>query len=80
MVEAQSVAKRAKNAAVDVLMKPIGWSDRNVIYVAWGACQAQVEKNGGPKVGTEENSNKHRTLLCGFRKNRGEQKIQTPGF
>ena len=55
VVEAQSVAKRARNAAVDVLMKPIGWSDRNVIYVAWGACQAQVEKNGGPKVGTEEN-------------------------
>ncbi len=39
----------------DVLMQPIGMMDRFVVCRIFGACQAQVEKNGGAKVGTEAN-------------------------
>lgn len=39
----------------DLLMKPIGMVDRFVVSRLFGACQVQVEKNGGAKVGTEEN-------------------------
>ena len=39
----------------DLLMKPIGMMDRFVVSRLFGACQVQVEKNGGAKVGTEEN-------------------------
>ena len=39
----------------DVLMKPIGWVDRLVVKKLFGACQVQVEKNGGAKAGTKEN-------------------------
>ena len=39
----------------DVLMKPIGMVDRLVVAKLFGACQVQVEKNGGAKVGTKEN-------------------------
>ena len=52
---------RAKRAASgisrfsDLLMAPIGKTDRFVVGRVFGACQAQVEKNGGPKVGTKEN-------------------------
>ena len=37
------------------LMTPIGKVDRFVVCRLFGACQAQVEKNGGGKVGTEKN-------------------------
>ena len=43
------------NKVSEVLMAPIGKVDRFVICRLFGACQAQVEKNGGAKVGTEEN-------------------------
>ena len=43
------------NKVSGVLMAPIGKVDRFVISRLFGACQAQVEKNGGAKVGTEEN-------------------------
>ena len=33
----------------------IGKTDRFVICRLFGACQVQIEKNGGPKVGTERN-------------------------
>lgn len=39
----------------DKLMKPIGWMDRFTITKLFGACQVQVEKDGGAKVGTEAN-------------------------
>jgi hypothetical protein len=39
----------------DFLMKPIGKVDRFVITKLFGACQVQVEKNGGAKVGTDAN-------------------------
>ena len=39
----------------DVLMKHIGFADRFVVKWLWGSCQLQVEKNGGGKLGTENN-------------------------
>lgn len=39
----------------DVAMLPIGKVDRLVITRLFGACQVQVEKEGGAKVGTEAN-------------------------
>lgn len=47
----------------DVLMKPIGKVDRFVIKKLFGACQVQVEKNGGAKVGTKENKRAAGELL-----------------
>lgn len=43
------------NKLTDVLMAPIGKVDRFVIGRLFGACQIQVERNGGPKINTEEN-------------------------
>ena len=51
------------NKAGDLLMKPIGIVDRFVIKELFGACQVQVEKNDGLKVGTEENKIKAGELL-----------------
>ncbi len=39
----------------DVAMLPIGKVDRLVVTRLFGACQVQIEKNGGAKVGTKEN-------------------------
>ena len=39
----------------NLLMQPIGMMDRFVVCRIFGACQAQAEKNGGAKVGTESN-------------------------
>lgn len=39
----------------DVLMAPIGKMDRFVVCRLFGACQVQVAKNGGAKIGTEAN-------------------------
>ena len=39
----------------DALMVPIGKVDRFVVTRLFGAAQVQVEKNGGAKVGTEQN-------------------------
>lgn len=39
----------------DKLMSPIGKMDRFVVKRLFGACQAQVQKNGGAKIGTVEN-------------------------
>lgn len=39
----------------DKLMAPIGKMDRFVVKRLFGACQAQVQKNGGAKIGTVEN-------------------------
>ena len=39
----------------DVLMAPIGKMDRFVVCRLFGACQVQVSKNGGAKIGTEAN-------------------------
>ncbi len=45
------------------LMKPIGMVDRFVVKKLFGACQVQVEKESGLKVGTEENKKKAGELL-----------------
>ena len=39
----------------NALMAPIGKMDRFVIRRLFGACQVQVQKNGGAKIGTEAN-------------------------
>lgn len=39
----------------DKLMAPIGKMDRFVVKRLFGACQVQVQKNGGAKIGTVEN-------------------------
>ena len=53
-----SKAKRAVGAVSkfsDLLMSPIGKMDRFVVGRLFGACQVQVQKNGGAKIGTEAN-------------------------
>ncbi|MBQ2735517.1 MAG: hypothetical protein IJF33_06760, partial [Clostridia bacterium] len=47
----------------NVTMKPIGWVDRFVIERLFGACQVQIEKNGGAKVGTKQNKSEAGILL-----------------
>lgn len=47
----------------NVLMKPIGTVDRFVITKLFGACQVQVQKDYGLKIGTEENKVKAGELL-----------------
>ena len=72
-VLAQSVSER-KNAlqrnASGVMQKikdietlPIGKVDRIVVEELFGACQVQVEKDGGAKIGTEENKKAAGELL-----------------
>ena len=46
-----------------VLMKPIGTVDRFVVKKLFGACQVQVQKDNGLKIGTEENKVKAGELL-----------------
>lgn len=53
-----SKAKRTVSAIgkfSDALMIPIGKMDRFVVRRLFGACQVQVEKNGGAKIGTDAN-------------------------
>jgi len=47
----------------DALMKPISMVDRFVITRLFGACQVQIQKETGLKVGTEENKIKAGELL-----------------
>ena len=72
-VLAQSVSER-KNAlqrnASGVMQKikdietlPIGLVDRLVVEELFGACQVQIEKDGGAKIGTEENKKAAGELL-----------------
>lgn len=48
----------------DVLTKPIGFTDRLVIRALFGACQVQVQKENGLKIGSEENKVKAGELLA----------------
>lgn len=61
--EAQSVSERVLNKATHALTKPIGVMDRFTINRLWGACQVQIEENGGAKVGTVENKTAAGKLL-----------------
>ena len=59
---AQGVVEKTGKVG-DILMKPIGMVDRFVVKRLFGACQLQVEKNEGLKVGTKENKVKAGELL-----------------
>lgn len=59
---AQGVMEKVDKVG-SALMKPIGMVDRFVIKKLFGACQVQVEKDSGLKVGTEENKKKAGELL-----------------
>ncbi len=39
----------------DIFTKPIQWTDRAAIGKIWNACQVQIERNDGHKIGTVEN-------------------------
>ena len=47
----------------NVLMAPIGKMDRFVVRRLFGACQVQVQKTGGAKIGTEANKTEAGKLL-----------------
>ena len=47
----------------NALMAPIGKMDRFVVCRLFGACQVQVQKNGGAKIGTEANKTEAGKLL-----------------
>lgn len=51
---AQSVTEKLDGIG-DLLTKPIGMFDRLNVRVLFGACQAQIASDGGPKIGSEEN-------------------------
>lgn len=59
---AQGVLEKVDKVG-NVLMKPIGTVDRFVIKKLFGACQVQVQKDYGLKIGTEENKVKAGELL-----------------
>ena len=59
---AQSVLDKVDKFG-SALMKPIGKVDRFVIKRLFGACQVQVQKENGLKVGTKENKIKTGELL-----------------
>ena len=59
---AQSVLDKVDKFG-SALMKPIGKVDRFVIKRLFGACQVQVQKENGLKVGTKENKIKAGELL-----------------
>lgn len=52
---AQGVLDRSVGKVSNALMAPIGKMDRLVVRKLFGACQVQVAKDGGAKVGTHEN-------------------------
>lgn len=59
---AQGVLEKTDKVG-DILMKPVGIMDRFVIVRLFAACQVQIEKNTGLKLGTEENKIKAGELL-----------------
>ncbi len=61
-VRAQSVSDKIGKTS-DVFMTPIGWVDSFVINRLYGACQLQIAKDGGAKLGTEENKKAAAELL-----------------
>lgn len=45
----------AVSKVADTFTQPIQWMDNNVVKKLWCACQVQVEKNAGYKIGSEDN-------------------------
>lgn len=62
VAKAQGVLDKV-DAVGNFLMTPIGKVDRFVVKKLFGACQIQVEKDSGIKVGTVENKTKAGELL-----------------
>lgn len=54
VARAQGLIERV-NKVSGWFMQPIGKVDRYVVERLFGACQVQIQKDGGAKVGTEEN-------------------------
>lgn len=54
IISANSMMDKVKGFG-EISMKPMQKTDRAVIGRIWNACQLQVEKDSGLKVGTEEN-------------------------
>ena len=54
---------KAVSKVGDAFMSPIGAFDRRVVKILFGACQVQVQKDYGLKIGTEENKKKAGELL-----------------
>lgn len=63
VARALSVVDKTTGKLGDLSMALIGKTDRLVISCLFGACQIQVEKNGGEKLGTEENKKSAGELL-----------------
>ena len=62
VVKAEGVIDKVGKVG-DILTKPIQWTDRATIGKLWNACQVQVEKDSGLKVGTVENMEKAGVML-----------------
>lgn len=62
VVRAESVIDKVGKVG-DILTKPIQWTDRLTIGKLWNACQLQVQKDNGLKVGTTENMQAAGVLL-----------------
>ncbi|MCM1455559.1 MAG: hypothetical protein NC037_03420, partial [Bacteroides sp.] len=62
VVKAEGVIDKVGKVG-DILTKPIQWTDRAAIGKLWNACQVQIERNDGHKVGTVENMQAAGVLL-----------------
>lgn len=62
IVKAEGVIDKVSKIG-DIATKPIQWMDNNVVLKLWGACQVQIEKNTGYKVGTQDNLERAGKLL-----------------
>lgn len=62
VVKAEGVIDKVGKVG-DVLTKPIQWTDRATIGKLWNACQVQVQKDSGLKIGTVENMEKAGVML-----------------
>lgn len=54
VVKAEGVIDKVGKVG-DIFTKPIQWTDRAAIGKIWNACQVQVERTDGHKIGTVEN-------------------------
>lgn len=62
VVKAEGVIDKVGKVG-DIFTKPIQWTDRAAIGKIWNACQVQIERNDGHKVGTVENMQAAGVLL-----------------
>ena len=62
VVKAEGVIDKVGKVG-DIMTKPIQWTDRAAIGKIWNACQVQIERTDGHKVGTVENMKAAGVLL-----------------